>query len=1388
MTTRDPIAARRAELERRLAALSPEQKAKLAASGPAVLDVQRTVPARDPESPIPMSFAQELLWRLERASPGHAYNVPRSVRLRGALDLGALQRALDALVVRHEALRTTFALVQDEPRQIVNAAVPVVITRVDLSSLPVEQLEAAARRTMKELASVRFDLEMDLQLHAAVIRLADDDNVLQLLSHHVASDGWSGNILTRELAALYEGFKTGTPVALAPLPVQFADYAAWQRRVLSGERLASLLAYWRDQLAGAPSHLDLPTDRTRPSAPSFDGAIRGTTLPFAVVDGMRAVTRGQGLTSFMVLLSALYVLLSRYTGEEELVVGTPIAGRPHPELEGIVGFFTNTLLLRGSLAGNPTFRELLDRVRASCLGAFDHQEIPLETLLLAKGSDGRPLVAMPQVVLSTEDPDREKLRLSGTASTPMAAALGGTKFDLTIWAAERPEGMRVAAEFRTDLFDDATIDRLLRHFGVLLQAAVASPDTRVGDLPIIDHDERRQVLLDWNDTRVVWPTEGTLSGLLAAQAARTPNATAVEDERCALTYAELDARALALAHRLRALGVGRGVLVGVCAERSVEMVVALVAIVKAGAAYVPLDPEYPRDRLAFMLEDAATPVILAQHRTASVLPTHGAAIVWLDDVATATSSNLATAEPIVGPEPDDAAYMIYTSGSTGRPKGAINSHRGIVNRLLWMQAEYQLGPADVVLQKTPFSFDVSVWEFFWPLLSGAKLVMARPGGHRDTTYLVDVVTSRGVTVCHFVPSMLRAFLSDAATARCTTVRDVIASGEALPPDLVSAFYAALPGARLHNLYGPTECAVDVSYWPCPPSTIAPAVVPIGRPVANTQLYILDAHGAPSPIGVPGELYLAGVQVGIGYHNRPELTGEKFVPNSFALTPGARMYRTGDRARWRTDGTVEYLGRLDFQVKVRGFRIELGEIESVLLALPGVAEAVVIVREETRGDQRIVAYVVAQGDALLTIPTLRDGMRERLPEMMIPSAIEFLERLPLTSSGKIDRRALPVPHGGVSGPPYQSPRTTIEHEIVQIWEKLLSPGRPIGALDDFFEIGGHSLLAMQMLAELERVRGQRVPLAWLFESSTVESLAEKLGAKLLDAKEPPLVVLQEQGRDRPIVFVHGDWTGGGWYARRLAPLVAPESPFFVLPTIGADGEILPWTIEAMAARHLEELRKVQPHGPYRLVGFCVGGVIAFEMGRQLLAAGDVIERLIVIDSDPVNARLQSARRILSLLPPGEPNARLSRSASVMSRLRWVDRRVRYVRAMPLADRVRWVGDKVTRRLPRLLRRATPAAQSAGTTATLDAMDGDEAIVLRMQVRATSAYIPSPFKGVVDFIWARGAPDKSPRPNPFERWQLIATRVRLHALPSGHIGLITNNLPLLAAALRAALTEE
>ncbi|HEX8148747.1 MAG TPA: amino acid adenylation domain-containing protein [Pyrinomonadaceae bacterium] len=948
----------------------------------------RTIPPRPRNEPLPQSFAQQRLWFLDQLVPGSpAYNMPTGVRLSGALDARALGAALGEVVRRHEALRTTFGTHGDLPVQLVRPNLEVGLPTLDLSALPEREREAESLRLAREEANRPFDLTKGPLLRATLVRLADEEHLLLLTTHHIISDGWSIGILVREIAELYEAFLTGAPSPLAELPIQYGDYAAWERKRFQGGALDEQLAYWKRRLDGAPTVLDLPTDFPRPPVQTFRGASHSFFLPRALYEAVQSLCQREGVTPFMALLAAFEVLLYRYSGQRDMLVGTPVANRQHVETEGLVGCFANTLVLRGELSDAQTFGELLRATRATALEAFAHQDVPFEHLVdelqAQRDMSRNPLF---QVMFVLQNAPMGEMRLRGLTLDLLKADNRTAKFDLWLSVTEGDEQPFVTMQFNTDLYRRDTVERMCGHYLRLLEAFTARPDLRLSEAPLMSDAERAQVVEGWNDTRVEYPPHLTLHELFEAQAERTPDAVAVVSEAGRLTYAELDRRANGLARRLVRLGVGPEVLVGVLMERSSEMVVALLGILKAGGAYVPLDPDYPQERTAFVLEDTRLRVILTQTHLEGQAPPTGARVISLDaelDSLAEEGAGESDAPHARTGGADNLAYVIYTSGSTGRPKGVMVAHRGVCNRLLWMQDEYRLDETDVVLQKTPFSFDVSVWEFFWPLMTGARLVMARPGGHRDAAYLTEVVRREGVTTMHFVPPMLRLFVEEPSFQDCAGLRRVVCSGEALPAEFQKRFFAA-SHAGLHNLYGPTEASVDVTFWACERESDS-HTVPIGRPVANTQIYLLDRHLRPVPAGVPAELYIGGVQLARGYLNRPELTAERFIPDPFSSEPGARLYRTGDLARYLPEGQIEFLGRTDDQVKIRGLRIEPGEIEAALREHPAVEDVVVLAREDTPGEKRLAAYLVlcegaeAAGDAADERPARGSLGAERVAE-------------------------------------------------------------------------------------------------------------------------------------------------------------------------------------------------------------------------------------------------------------------------------------------------------------------------------------------------------------------------------------------------------------------------
>ncbi|HET7232709.1 MAG TPA: non-ribosomal peptide synthase/polyketide synthase [Longimicrobium sp.] len=1120
------------------------------------------VPVERDGSPLPLSFAQERLWFIDRLEPGSAtYNVPGAWRLAGALDERALERALGEIVRRHETLRTTFGEVDGSPVQVIAPFVAFSLPVEDLSALSEADREAAVRSRAGEEARQPFDLAAGPLFRAALLRLGAEDHVLLLGMHHVVSDGWSMGVLFRELSALYEAYREGRESPLAELPVQYADYAVWQREQLAGEVLDRQLAYWKERLAGAPALLELPADHPRPPVQSHRGARERFELPHALLDRLQALGRGEGATLYMVLLSAFQLLLSKYSGSDDIVVGSPIAGRTRREVEELIGFFANTLVLRTDLAGDPTFRELLGRVREGTLGAYEHQEVPFERLV-AELQPERSLSHAPlfQVLFTLQDAEGRGGALAGLEVSGAGAELESAKFDLSLTLTASAQGLRGVLGYSTDLFERGTAERMLGHLARVLEQVAADADVRLSRLELLGPAERSLVLEAWNGTDAPYPADACLHELVEAQAERRPHATALVFEGEPLTYAELNARANRLAHHLRSLGVGPDARVGLCLERSLEMMVGLLAVLKAGGAYVPLDPAYPEERLAYMLADSGPAVVLSQRGLRDRILSTDAPVLELDEAAPAWGHR-----PVTNPErgtltPEHLAYVIYTSGSTGRPKGVGVPHRAVVNALSWMQDLSGLSADDAVLHKTPYSFDASLRELLPPLLVGGRLVLARPEGHRDPGYLLALMRREGITTLHAVPSLLQALVDEGGLAACDALRTVMCGGEALPAELARRFAGQAPWARLYNVYGPTEAAVDVTAWLCTGRTDAAAVTPIGSPMANVRIYLLDPAGEPVPVGVAGELHIGGVQVARGYLGRPALTAERFVPDPFAARPGSRLYRTSDRARWRADGAIEYLGRFDHQVKVRGFRIELGEIEGVLRRSEGVADCVVVVREDEPGEKRLVAYVVGGAEA----GVLREHLRRELPEYMVPSAFVVLAALPQTPNGKLDRKALPAPEGDAyARGSYEAPLGEVEAALAEIWGEVLGVER-VGRWDHFFELGGHSLLAVKLIERMRR-RGLYVEVRALFTTPVLAELALAVGRASLEVEVPangipegcgfitpemlPLVELSQA----EIEGIVAEVPGGAANVRDIYPLAPLQEGFLFHHLLSEEGD-------------------------------------------------------------------------------------------------------------------------------------------------------------------------------------------------------------------------------------------
>ncbi|HET6231554.1 MAG TPA: amino acid adenylation domain-containing protein [Longimicrobiaceae bacterium] len=1060
----------------------------------------------------PASFLQQRLWFLDQLDPGSlAYILPGGIRLRGPLDSGALMRALDEIVRRHDALRTSIRTVDGKPVQVVEPA-----CSLELAVESLEDLADAEARTAEEerrshaFVMQPFDLAKAPLMRALLLRLAPDEHVLVLAVHHIVADGWSIGILIQELNQLYAAFSRGEPSPLKPLAVQYPDFAAWQHTHFQGEELQRQLAFWRGLVEGAPAVLDLPTDRPRPSRQDNAGATTVLELDAGLVDAVSALARTQGATAFMVLLAVFDVLLYRVTGQDDVVVGTPIAGRTRSELEPIFGYFANTLALRTRMDGDPTFGEVVQRVRKMMLGVYANQDLPFEKLVdelkVERSLGHNPLF---QVLFALQNAGGSKLDLEDVDVAGVSVETGTTIFDLSFQVGERDGAYYVAIEYKTGLFDEESMLRMGRQFETLLLSLTADPAQRISRPTLLDADDHRTLLEEWTATERDLGPASTVHALFERQARATPDATAILFGDASLSYVELNARANRLARHLQSLGVGADVPVAISVDRSPEMVVGLLAVLKAGGAYLPVDPAYPKDRRAYMLEDSGATVLLTTSKLAADLPDHSARIVLLDqhpeDAASADDSDLS-----VDVDPSSLAYIIYTSGSTGRPKGVMVPHDAVANLARAQIEAFGISSESRVLQFASFSFDAAVSEVLTALLAGATLVLAPQDALMPGDPLIGTLREMNVTVATLPPSVLTAM----PETEFPHLQTLVSAGEACSAEIVTRWG---DGRRFLNAYGPTEATVCATIAAEETGERRPT---IGKPMANTRSYVLDARGWPVAVGVFGELHLGGSGVARGYTRRPSLTAEKFLPDPYAYEPGGRMYRTGDRVRWRADGTLEFAGRIDEQVKLRGFRIEPGEVESVLRAHPAVADAVVVPRESAAGDLRLVGYVVPadEGKAPGTAE-LRAHALERLPEYMVPAAFVTLDAFPLTPNGKVDRRALPAPDAERAGveSAYVAPSTPTEEKLAAIWSELLGVER-VGVNDNFFELGGHSLNATQVVSRVRTVLGGELQLRTMFESPTVAALAAHLdaasGSEAARPQAPRIVRVAREGRVRP----------------------------------------------------------------------------------------------------------------------------------------------------------------------------------------------------------------------------------------------------------------------------------
>ena len=1293
--------------------------------------------------------------------------MPAAVRLKGPLNLAALEQSFNEIIKRHESLRTTFTMADGQPTQVIAPTLTLKLPVVDLRKLPASEQETEVRRSVTAEARRPFDLAQGPLVRGTVLSLGDEDHVGMLTMHHIISDGWSSGILARELATLYVTFCAGASSPLPTLPIQYADFAHWQRQWLQGEVLESQIAYWKEQLAGAQTSIDLPMDHPRPAAQTFRGARQSLVLPKHLQEGFKALSGQEHVTQFMAFLAAFTILLHRYTSQDDLLVGTPVANRNRLETEGLIGFFVNTLVLRIDLSDNPSFRELLRRVREVCLGAYAHQELPfdrvVEELHAARDLSRNPLF---QVMFELHNAPQRTIELPGLSLIPIEADSEAAHFDLTLRMMDTREGLSASFVYNTDLFEATTIARMLENFQTLLEGIVADPEQRIWDLPLLTETERRQLLAEWNATRAEHPGDLCVHQLFEMQAERTPDAVAVVFETEQLTYRELNRRANQLAHHLRTLEAGPEVVVAICLDRSLEMIIGLLGVLKAGGAFVHLDPAYPKERLAFILKDAGVPVVLTRERLMRALPENDAKIVCLD-----SAWEIISREPGENPDsitrPETLAYVIYTSGSTGQPKGVLVSHGAIAGHCHAIQSYYELSSRDGVLQFASLSFDVSLEEILPTLITGARLVIMGTNVWPPAE-LHHKISEFGLTVLNLPTAYWRELAREWAGVRALVPniqpRLFIVGGDTVLPDALEIWQQTPMGSiRLVNGYGPTEATITATAFevaPRPDEITTFQRVPIGRPLAGRSIYILDRHGNPAPIGVQGHLHIGGAGLARGYLKRPELTAEKFILDPFSTEPGARMYKTGDLARYRPDGNIEFLGRADDQVKIRGFRIELGEIEAALGQHPAVREAVVVAREDAPGEKRLVAYVVADS----TAEELRHFLRDRLPEVMVPPVIVLLDALPIMPNGKVDRRALPAPDRSRREPEkaFVAPRDELELSLAQIWEEVLSV-RPIGIRDNFFELGGHSLLAVRLFAVIEKQLGKKLPLTAVFQGATIEHLADVLRHQAKRGPHSSLVPIQPRGNKQPLFLVHP--AGGHVFPYiHLAKFLGSDQPCYGLQAIGTeDGQDPHTRIEDMAAHYIKALQTVQPTGPYLIGGWSMGGVIAFEMAQQLIAQGQQLA-------------------LLALLDAGTPASGEAFPEEDSDALSLVERyfgvsfgSVESLAALPKDEQLAFMLEQ---------------AKKAGLVpAELDVSQARRFVtLLRSDLRATQSYAPHLYPGRITFFKASEtlAGTSSDLTMGWSEW--ASGGVEVHIVPGNHANLMYQpHVEVLADKLMACLNE-
>ncbi|MBD2677482.1 MULTISPECIES: non-ribosomal peptide synthetase [Nostoc] len=1181
-----------------------------------------TIPKRQISNNIPLSFSQQRLWFIDQLYHGSSfYNIPIAFHIKGQLNITALGQSLNAILKRHEIWRTTFKLINGEPVQEIAPDLTWDLPIIHLEHLSNENWESEVKQLVAKEATKPFNLAKGLLVRATLLRLNQEEHVLLVTMHHIITDGWSCGVFLRELSTLYAAFSTNQPSPLPELPIQYADFAIWQRDRIQGEFLATKLKYWKQQLSGELPVLQLPADRPRPSVTTFAGAKQYFTFSTTLTNALKQLSKQEDATLFMSLLAAFNILLYRYTHQEDILIGSPIANRNRAELEGMLGLFVNTLVLRNNLTGNPTFRELLHRVRQVTLDAYAHQDLPFE-MIVEELQPERDLSRNPlyEVMFVLQNTPTNVQEVSGLTLRTLDFDSGTSQLDIFLSMFESQEGLTGCLEYNTDIFDATTISQFINNYQTLLENILANPEQRICELSLLTAAEQEQLLFNFNQTSGEYK-KLSLNQLFEQQVELTPDSLALIHESEKLTYSQLNHQANQLANYLQKHGVTKETLVAICLERSINMVVGILAILKTGGTYIPLDPSYPVERLNFMLLDSQASILITQQKILEKLSLSSSKIVCLDiqkdEIA---QQNLET--PINISKPEHVAYIIYTSGSTGTPKGVLGTHRGTVNGLHWLWKTYPFSPEEVCCQKTAISFVDSVWEIFSPLLQGIPTVIISNATLLDPQLFIEALAHHKVTRLILVPSLLRLLLDNYhhLTQKLSQLKLWITSGEALSINLAKTFRELMPFAKLINLYGSSEVSANATYYDTSLLQDQANTVPIGRPINNTQAYVLNRNLQPTPLGVLGELYIGGEGLAKGYLHRPELTQERFIDNPFIH--GTKLYKTGDLVRYLSDGNLEYLGRDDEQIKIRGFRVELGEIATVITQHPDVQDSVVIAVNDAKENQRLIAYVVTDKQHIDT--QLLPYLQQKLPNYMLPSAFVVLDALPLTPNGKVDKRSLPTDEiiRLNTAKTLIAPRNFTELSLVKLWENLLKTSS-IGVTDNFFNLGGHSFLAVRLMAQIQDRFGHNLSLSTLFENPTIEKLAAIVSQPFRESSNSPVVAINSSDSKLPFFCIHGAGGGINHYIN-LSRRLGEDYPFYALEhnPDAEEPEII--SVEKAASYYLQEIRKIQPNGPYLIGGHCYGGVLAFEVAQQLQRQGERVDLLVVIDAILSETRIESTK--------------------------------------------------------------------------------------------------------------------------------------------------------------------